>query len=136
MQIQPYLFFEGRCEEAIEFYKNAVGARVNLVMRYKDCPEPPASGFGAEMLEKVMHGSLLIGDSTVLVSDGHAKGKANFAGFSLSLLVADDAEAQRRFDALADGGKVGMPLGRTFFSSKFGVVTDRFGVMWMVFARG
>jgi len=133
MQVQPYLSFEGRCEEAIEFYKTAVDAKVEMLMRFKESPEPPPSGkFPPEVLDKVMHASLRIGDSTVMASDGRCLGQGNFAGISLTLSVSNDAEAEQRFAALGDGGKVGMPLTKTFFSSRFGMVTDRFGVCWMV----
>jgi PhnB protein len=133
MQVQPYLFFEGRCEEAIEFYRKAVGAEVTMLMRFKDSPEPPAPGMcppGSQ--DKVMHANLSIGDTQVMASDGRCLGRPSFQGFSLSLAVHDDAEAERRFAALADGGQVHMPLGKTFFSSRFGMVADRFGVSWMV----
>jgi PhnB protein len=131
MQVQPYLFFDGRCEEAIEFYRRAIGAEVTMLMRFKDAPEPGMSPPGGG--DKVMHSSLRIGDTTVLASDGHCGGKPSFQGFSLSLTAADDAEADRLFGALGDGGQVQMPLGKTFFSSRFGMVADRFGVGWMVY---
>lgn len=133
MQLQPYLFFEGRCEEAIEFYRRALGAEVTMLIRFKDHPEPspgqclPADG------EKVMHANLKIGDAILLVSDGRVTGQASFQGFSLSLTAADEAEAARLFAALSDGGQVHMPLGKTFFSPAFGMVADRFGVSWMVY---
>ncbi len=129
MQIQPYLFFNGRCEEAIDFYRAAVGAEVTMLMRYRDCPEPTSHGAP----EKVMHASLRIGDATLLVSDGQSSGQVSFQGFALSLTVASDAEAERSLAALGDGGQVRMPLAKTFFSSKFGMVSDRFGVLWMVY---
>jgi PhnB protein len=133
MQVQPYLFFEGRCEEAIEFYRKALGAEVTMLMRFKDSPEPPAPGMCAPGSEnKVMHANLRIGDTAVMVSDGRCGGQPSFQGFSLSLAVHDGAEAARRFAALADGGHVHMPLGKTFFSSRFGMVADRFGVLWMI----
>jgi len=131
MQVQPYLFFDGRCEEAIEFYRRAIGAEVTMLMRFKDAPEPGMSPPGGG--DKVMHSSLRIGDTMVLASDGRCGGKPSFQGFSLSLTAADDAEADRLFGALADGGQVQMPLGKTFFSSRFGMVADRFGVGWMVY---
>src|SRR5882724_895037 len=131
MQVQPYLFFDGRCEEAIEFYRRAIGAEVTMLMRFKDAPEPGMSPPDAG--DKVMHSSLRIGDTMVLASDGRCGGKPSFQGFSLSLTAADDAEADRLFGALADGGQVQMPLGKTFFSSRFGMVADRFGVGWMVY---
>ncbi|MGA2258883.1 MAG: VOC family protein [Thermoguttaceae bacterium] len=133
MQVQPYLSFEGRCEEAIEFYKTAVGAKVDVLIRFKDSPEPLPSGkFPPEVMNKVMHASLRIGDSTVMASDGRCAGNAKFTGTSLTLCVPNDAEAVQRFDALCEGGTVGMPLTKTFFSSCFGMVIDRFGVPWMI----
>jgi PhnB protein len=134
MEVQPYLFFEGRCEEAIEFYRRAVGAEVIMLVRFKDNPEPPPPGTlkpGTE--NNVMHGRLQIGQTTVLVSDGRCEGSASFKGFALSLTVSDEAAAARLFNGLLDGGEVRMPLGRTFFSPSFGMVTDRFGVLWMVY---
>jgi PhnB protein len=131
--VEPYLFFEGRCEEAIEFYRRALGAEVNMLMRFKDSPEPPQPGMcppGSD--NKVMHANLRIGGNTVMASDGRCAGKPNFQGFSLSLSVSTEAEAERLFAALADGGQVQMPLARTFFSPRFGMVADRFGVLWMV----
>jgi PhnB protein len=129
MQIQPYLFFEGRCAEALEFYQRALGAEVTMLMHYKDSPDPAMVHGNAD---KVMHASFRIGDSTVLASDGRCEGQPTFHGFSLSLMVADDAEAERRFAALAEGGQVQMPLAKTFFASRFGAVADRFGMSWMV----
>lgn len=128
MQIQPYLFFDGHCEEAIEFYRQALGARVEMLMRYKDSPEPTQPG----MEDKVMHASLRIGDSTVMASDDCTHKQVSFQGFQLSLSVADAAEAEQRFAALAEGGQVTMPLAETFFATKFGMLVDRFGVSWMV----
>jgi len=131
MQIQPYLFFDGRCEEAIEFYRKKLGASVTAIMRFKDSPDPKMSPPGAG--DKVMHAAFKIGDSTVLVSDGQCQGQATFQGFSLSLTVRDEAEAERIFKALGEGGQVQMPLAKTFFSARFGMVADRFGVGWMVY---
>ena len=134
MQVQPYLFFDGRCEEALEFYKGALGAEVTMLMPFKDSPEPAMNP--ADAGDKVMHASFRIGDTTVMASDGRCQGKPNFQGFALSLTVADEAEAERRFAALADGGQVQMPLSRTFFSPKFGMVADRVGVSWMIIVPG
>jgi PhnB protein len=134
MEVQPYLFFDGRCEEAVAFYRKTLGAEVIMMMRFKDSPEPHQPGMvppGAE--NKVMHMAMRIGDSTVLGSDGRCMGKPSFQGFALSLTVADEAEADRKFNALADGGQVQMPLAKTFFSPRFGMVADRFGVTWMVY---
>ena len=133
MHIEPYLFFEGRCEEAVEFYRTALGAEVTMLMRYKDSPEPPPPGKlppGSE--NKVMHASLRIGDATVMASDGFSSGQPSFRGFSLSLSVPDEAQAEALFAALANGGQVQMPLSKTFWSPRFGMVTDRFGVGWMI----
>jgi PhnB protein len=133
MQVQPYLFFEGRCEEAVEFYRRALGAEVTMLMRYKDSPEPPPPDMVAPGSEdKVMHTSFRIGDTTVMASDGRCGGRPSFQGVSLSLTVPNETEADRRFTALADGGQVQMPLTKTFWSPCFGMVTDRFGVSWMI----
>lgn len=133
MQVQPYLFFEGRCEEALEFYRKAVGAETTMLMRMKDSPEPAPPGMvppGSE--NKVMHASFTVGQSTLMASDGRSSGQPAFKGFSLSLMAADAAEAQRLFTALGEGGQVQMPLGKTFWSPAFGMVEDRFGISWMV----
>jgi PhnB protein len=136
MQVSPYLFFEGRCEEGVDFYKKALGADVTFLMRYKDSPEPHQPGsIPAGSENKVMHASLRIGDTTLHASDGSCRGKANFQGVSLSLTVASTAEADRFFAALSDQGQVQMPLTKTFFSPRFGMLTDRFGVAWMVYVQ-
>jgi PhnB protein len=134
MQIQPYLFFDGRCEEAIEFYKKALSAEVTMLMRFKESPEPPGPGMVAPGSEnKVMHASLRIGENTVLASDGNCLGKPSFEGFSMVLTVRNEAEADRFFASLADGGEVRTSLAKTFFSPRFGMVADRFGVPWMIY---
>ena len=132
MKIQPYLQFQGRCDEAIEFYRGALGAEVEVIMRWKDCPQPQPGMIPPGAEKKVMHAAFRIGDTTVLASDGLTQGQPTFQGFSLALYVPDDAEAKRRFGLLAERGQVQQPLMATFFSSSFGVVTDRFGVSWMV----
>lgn len=138
MPIQPYLFLEGRAQETIDFYRQALGAEVALLMHYRDMPpqdgpqQEGCSGMPEAMLDKVMHASLRIGDAFLLLSDGHASGTPNFAGFSLSLTAADGDQATRWFNALSAGGQVRMPLGPTFFASHFGMCADRFGVAWMV----
>ena len=128
--VQAYLFFDGRCEEALEFYRQALGAQVEMLMHFKDSPDPV--GCPSASGEKVMHASVRIGGTTVMASDGRCEGKPTFQGFALSLSVATEAEADRRFAALAKGGQVQMPLAKTFFSPRFGMVADRFGVMWMI----
>jgi PhnB protein len=140
MQVQPYLFFEGRCDEAAAFYKKAVDAEVTMLMRFKDAPQQEAGGEGcapgaAPPGDKVMHMNMRIGDAMVMASDGHCSGKPNFQGVALSLLAKDPAEARRLFDGLADGGQVQMPMGPTFFSPAFGMLADRFGVNWMILAE-
>ena len=131
--VQPYLMFNGRCEEAVEFYRKALGATLEFSMRFKESPEPPPPGMVPPGFEnKIMHCSFRIGATTLMASDGCSAGQPKFEGFSLSISVPNEAEADRAFAALADGGKIGMPLGKTFWSPCFGMVEDRFGVSWMV----
>ena len=130
MQVQPYLFFDGRCEEAVDFYKQAIGARIKVLMRWKDCPDKSACTPQNE--NKVMHGAVKVGDATMLVSDGRCEGKPDFKGFALTISAKTEAEADKLFGALAEGGQVQMPLTKTFFSPKFGMCADKFGVGWMV----
>lgn len=133
MQVETYLFFNGRCEEAFAFYKRAVGAEVTALMRFKESPEPQPPGMlppGSD--DKVMHAVLRIGDTTVMASDGQCGGKTSFQGFALTLIAANEAEGDKLFAALSDGGQVQMPMSKTFFASRFGMVADRFGVSWMV----
>jgi PhnB protein len=130
MQIQPYLSFEGRCDEAIEFYKKAIDAKVDMLMRFKECPDQ--SMVTPQSKDKVMHAALHAGDTQLLMSDGRCTGAPNFNGIALALSANTEADAERIFNALAEGGKVNMPLAKTFFSPKFGMVADKFGVGWMV----
>ncbi len=133
MRVEPYLFFDGRCEEAIEFYKKALGAEVTFLMRFKESPDPSSCNEmppGTE--DKIMHANLRIGETMVMVSDGNCQGRPGFQGVSMSISAIDDAEAERLFAALSEGGEVQMPLTSTFFASRFGMVADRFGVSWMV----
>ncbi len=133
MQIQPYLFFDGRCEEAINFYRSALGAQVTTLMRFKDAPaNATAPGCTPPPGDKIMHANLQIGEMQIMASDGVAPGEGAFKGFALSLAPVTDVEAERLFKALAEGGSVQMPFGGTFFASSFGMTTDRFGVPWMV----
>jgi PhnB protein len=144
MHVQPYLFFEGRCEEALEFYRAKLGAEVTMLMRFKDSPEPmgntemcgDAEMSGPPPENNVMHAEFKLGDTTLMASDGMAKEAPVFRGFSLSLTAADEADAKRKFEALGEGGQVQMPLGPTFFSPCFGMVQDRFGVAWMLIVPG
>jgi len=133
MQIQPYLFFDGRCEEAIAFYKETLGAEVQMLLHYKDAPDQ--SMVKPETKDKVMHASLRIGETDVNASDGHCTGQPDFKGFGLALTAATDADSKRIFTALGAGGEVRMPMEKTFFASSFGMVSDRFGVLWMVMTR-
>ncbi len=133
MKVQPYLFFEGRAEEALEFYKKALGAQVTMLMRFSESPDPPPPGMvppGSE--NKVMHAAFEVGGALVMASDGNCSGNTRSGGVSLSLTVPDEATADRFFGALAQGGQVQMPLGKTFFARRFGIVADRFGVSWMI----
>ena len=133
MQVQSYLFFDGRAEEALDFYKRTLKAEVLTLMRFRDGPKPDQPGAcapGSE--EKVMHASFQVGQTTLMASDGRCEGKPNFQGFALSVSVPNEAEAERLFAALGEGGQVQMPMTKTFFSPKFGMVADKFGVSWMV----
>ncbi len=131
--VEVYLFFNGRCEEAVEFYGKALGAKVDMMMRFKQSPEPPPPGTVPPGFEnKIMHCSFRVGRTTVMASDGCSAGTPKFEGFSLSVAVPSEADADRVFAALADGGKVNMPLTKTFWSPRFGMVQDRFGISWMV----
>ncbi|MBZ0114384.1 MAG: glyoxalase/bleomycin resistance/extradiol dioxygenase family protein [Thermoanaerobaculia bacterium] len=133
MQIQPYLFFQGRCEEALEFYHQALGAKVEMLKRMKEIPEGiPTGNVAPGSEEKIMHGQMRIGESVVMASDGSCNQGPTFGGFSLSISLEDEAAADRAFAALAQGGSVEMPMGETFWSPRFGMVTDRFGVGWMI----
>ena len=130
--IEPYLFFGGRCEEALEFYQAALGAKIEMVMRFNESPKPLPPGVLQPGFEsKVMHSSIRIGSTRVMASDG-CNDKSSFSGFSLSLTVASEDEAHRVFALLADGGQVQMPLGKTFWSPCYGMLADRFGIGWMV----
>jgi PhnB protein len=133
MQIQTYLFFEGRTEEALEFYGRAVGAKTEMLMRYKDAPDaPPPDKVPPGSENKVMHSEFRVGDSVVMASDGFVSGKPSFTGFSLAVDEPDEATAKRHFAALSEGGNVTMPIGKTFWSPCFGMLTDKFGVGWMI----
>jgi PhnB protein len=131
--IQPYLFFNGSCEQAVEFYRKALGAEVEMSMRYKESPEPPKPGMIPPGFEsKIMHTSFRIGETLVMASDGCSADKAHFEGFSLSLAFRETMGADRAFAALSEGGQVRMPLAKTFWSPRFGMVQDKFGVAWMI----
>jgi PhnB protein len=133
MKVQPYLNFEGRCEEALEFYKKAVGAKIDMMVRCKDAPEPSQIKPGLE--NKILHSSFTVGSSTIMATDGYNKNNPNFEGISLALSATNEGEAKRLFDALAEDGEVRMPLTKTFFSPAFGMLADKFGVPWMVVAE-
>ena len=129
--LQPYLFFGGRCEEALEFYRKNLGAEIIMLSRFKEAPER-MPGLPDCFDDKIMHASVRIGQNTWMASDGQCEGNPMFEGFSLSLTVPNESEAERLFAALSEGGLVTMPLEKTFWTSKFGMVQDRFGVSWMV----
>src|SRR3954452_9123383 len=133
MAIQPYLFLDGNCEAALAFYRRALDAEIVMMMRWKDSPDPAACPQGPANADKIMHAQFRIGGSDVMASDGSCQGQPKFEGFALSLTAPDAAEAERLFNALAEGGQVQMPLGQTFFSPRFGMVADRFGISWMVY---
>jgi PhnB protein len=129
-QVQPYLFFDGRCDEALDFYRRVLGAEVTMLMRFKESPDPEMCPPGGG--DKVMHTAFRIGDTTVMASDGRNQGQPRFEGFALSITVSSEPEAERLFAGLAEGGQVHMPLAKTFFAARFGMAADRFGVTWMI----
>lgn len=133
--VQPYVFFDGKCEEALQFYTKALGAQITMMMRIKDSPEPPPPGCGPVDSNKIMHAQFQIGETVIMASDGRATGNPKFEGFALSITKETEAEVEKAFNALADGGKAEMPLAKTFFSAKFGMVVDKFGVFWMVLVK-
>ena len=133
MATEPYLFFDGRCEEALNFYRQAIGAEVKAMIRFGENPDGMQGPPGNE--DKILHSLFTVGGSSIMASDGHCAGKPSFQGFGLALSAPDEAGAERHFNALADGGTVSQPLVKTFFSPKFGMVADRFGVMWMVLVQ-
>ncbi len=132
MNVQPYLSFEGRTEEAIDFYKGAIGAKVDMIMHFKDAPPEMQSQMSPTSKDKIMHAAFHIGDTQVMASDGRCTGKPSFSGISLTLNATDNAEAEKLFGALGKGGQVTMPMSETFFAHRFGMVADKFGVNWMV----
>lgn len=136
MHVQPYLFFAGRCQEALDFYEKAVGATTLFKMHFKDAPPPEQSGPDCESVpgwdEKIMHASFSIGSSTLMASDGMGKEAQAFKGFSLSISVKTNEEGERVLHALAEGGKISMPFQKTFWTSGFGMAQDKFGMGWMV----
>lgn len=136
MPLQPYLFFDGKCEEALAFYRDTLGAEPGMLLPWKDCPDPSVASGPPQNGDKIMHARFRIGDTTVLASDGRCQGQPKFDGFALSLTLPNEAAADRAFNALAEGGQVRMPLAKTFFSPRFGMVADRFGVAWMVYVEG
>ena len=130
MNVQPYISFEGRAQEAIDFYKTALGAQVEVVMQFKDAP--PDMQANMPNKDKVMHSAFKVGDTTIMATDGQCSGKSEFSGITLTITANSDAEADKLFNALAQGGKVNMPMSETFFATRFGMVADKFGVGWMV----
>jgi PhnB protein len=133
MNVQPYLFFDGKCEEALDFYKQTIGAEPKMLMRFKDAPDQSMVSPG--FYDKIMHAQVQIGDTAVLMSDGRCLDKATFHGFALTINATSEAEADMLFGALSEGGQVTMPLAKTFFAARFGMLTDKFGVGWMVLAQ-
>ena len=134
MNVQPYVFFDGKCEEALEFYKGAVGAKVDMMMRFKEAPAEMQGQMSPGSKDKVMHAAFKIGDTQILASDGECHGKPEFKGVTLTINANSDAEAEKLFGALGKGGQVTMPMTETFFATRFGILADKFGVSWMVLA--
>jgi PhnB protein len=140
MQVTPYLCFEGRCDEALKFYEDAIGAKTEALMRFREAPQAPEEGGCGEMPagvtgDKVMHAEFSVGDTRLMASDGRCTGNPRFDGIAVTIQARDDEHAERLFGALADGGKVELPLERTFFASRIGMVADRFGVGWMIISN-
>jgi PhnB protein len=132
MYVQPYLFFDGRAQEALDFYKKAIGAQVTALMRFSEAPDQ--SQIKPESKDKVMHAAFKVGDTEILISDGRNQGSPKFDGFSLTIQCKDAAETEKYFKALGEGGEVAMPLEKTFFAKSFGMLKDKFGMHWMVIA--
>ncbi|HEX9448990.1 MAG TPA: VOC family protein [Dongiaceae bacterium] len=130
MQVQPYLSFDGRTEEAIKFYQKTLKAEIVMMLRFKESPD--TSMVTPENAEKIMHSTIRVGDTTFMASDGHCTGKTSFQGFNMNIMADSEGDAERIFAALGDGGQVQMPMTPTFFADRFGMVVDRFGVSWMV----
>lgn len=130
MNLQPYVFFDGRCDEALKFYESAIGAKVEFLMRFSESPD--LSSVTPEQHDKVMHCNVRIGDTQIMVSDGRCCGGPRFEGFTLTINADSVADADRMFAALSEGGQVQMPMTETFFAHRFGMVGDRFGVSWML----
>jgi PhnB protein len=135
MQVQPYLFFDGCCEEALEFYREKLGADVTMLLRFKDVGESQSDMIPEGCENKIMHARFRIGDTDVMASDGHCQGNPSFEGFCLSITAATPSDAEFMFAQLCDGGKVQLPLSKTYFSPRYGMVSDRFGVSWMVYVE-
>ena len=134
MNVLPYLYFDGRTNEALDFYKSAIGAKVEAVMQFKDAPPDVQAQMPSASKDKVMHAAFHVGDTQIMATDGNCSGKAGFSGISLTINAADNAEAEKLFAALGNGGQVTMPMSETFFADRFGMVADKFGVPWMVIA--
>lgn len=133
MQVTPYLMLDGRAEEAIEFYKKALGAKVDMLMRFNEAPKE--ANCAPSSMDKVMHAALSIGDSKIMLSDGDNKGKPTFAGISLTITAKDETHADKLFSTISEGGQVQMPMEKTFFAKRFGMAADKFGVNWMIIAE-
>jgi PhnB protein len=135
MQIDPYLNFNGNCEEAFHFYEKALGGKIEMLLKYNQAPAgggPTPPGFE----NKVMHVRLSVGQQIIMASDAPPGHFSPMQGFNVSLMFDDKAQAERVFNALADKGKVMMPFAQTFWAEGFGMLTDRFGTPWMVNCPG
>jgi PhnB protein len=132
MDVQPYLSFEGRAQEALDFYKSAIGATVDMVMHFKEAPPEMQAQMSPESKDKIMHAAFHIGKTQLFVSDGHCTGKPTFSGITLTINATSNGEAEKLFGALGKGGQTTMPMSETFFAHRFGMLADKFGVNWMV----
>ena len=130
MHINPYLIFDGRCEEAFRFYEKCFKGKIIAMLTHKGTPAE--AHVPAAWIDKILHARLDIGDQVLMASDAPPGRYEKPAGFSVSLQVKDPAEAERLFNALAEKGEIRMPLEKTFWSPRFGMLVDRFGIPWMI----
>ena len=130
MQLNPYLFFNGQCEEAFKFYADCLGGQIEAMMSHAGTPAE--EHVPAEWRDKIMHARLSVGDQVLMASDAPPEHYQKPQGFSVSIGIKDPAEAERIFNALAENGTVQMPLQQTFWARSFGMCVDRFGIPWMI----
>ncbi|MFM0321344.1 VOC family protein [Caballeronia glebae] len=131
MQLDTYIFYHGDCAAALELYQAAFGAQIATLLRFRDAPDggnaPP------DWADKIMHGVFFVGDRAIMVSDGqHGQPHKSYSGFTMSITADDAQSGERAFNLLAEGGSVLTPWQSTFWTQGFGMLTDRFGVPWLI----